>query len=64
MFCFSLPFSQVILSIVYCIPSNVDTLINFFSFGAWLFYGLTFTATLGCKWTKKDAYRAINVSYP
>ncbi|CAF1305082.1 unnamed protein product [Rotaria sordida] len=55
---------QIILSIIYCILSNVNTLINFFSFVAWLFYGLSFVATLCCKWTKRDAYRVINVPIP
>lgn len=55
-------FLKVILCVVYCIPSNIYTLINFASFVSWLFYGLTFVATLCCKWTKKDAYRVINVS--
>ncbi|CAF4125391.1 unnamed protein product, partial [Adineta steineri] len=55
---------QVILSIAYCIPSNVRTLINFFSFVAWVFYGLSFVATLCCKWTKKDTHRVINIPIP
>ncbi len=53
---------QGILSILFCIPSNIDALIDFFSFSAWIFYGLTFVATLCCKFTMKNAERVINVS--
>jgi len=58
----SLFFIQGLLAIVFCIPSNVDGLIDFFSFAAWIFYALTFVATLCCKFTKKNAERVISVS--
>lgn len=51
-----------ILSIIFCIPSNIQSLIEFFSFVAWIFYGLTFVATLCCKFTKPNANRVIRVS--
>jgi len=54
-------FLKGFLAILFCIPSNVDSLIDFFSFVAWIFYGLTFVATLCCKFTKKDAERVISV---
>jgi hypothetical protein len=47
---------------IFCIPSNIGSLIDFFSFTAWIFNGLTFTATLCCKFTKKDVKRIVNVS--
>ncbi|CAF1388436.1 unnamed protein product [Rotaria sordida] len=53
-----------ILSMVYCIPSNIQSLIEFFSFVAWMFYGLTFVATLCCKFTKKEVDRVISVPIP
>jgi L-type amino acid transporter 9 len=49
------------LAIAFCIPSNVEGLIDFFSFSAWIFYGLTFTAVLCCKFTMKTADRVISV---
>ncbi|CAF1527116.1 unnamed protein product [Adineta ricciae] len=55
---------QAILSIIYCIPSDVDGLINYFSFVSWLFCGLTFTAVLCCRFTKRDAHRVIKVPIP
>ncbi|CAF3922686.1 unnamed protein product [Adineta steineri] len=62
------PVSGVVLqgtiAIAFCLPSNVDGLIDFFSFAAWMFYALTFTATLCCKFTKKSADRVISVPIP
>ncbi|CAF0734828.1 unnamed protein product [Adineta steineri] len=62
------PVSGVVLqgtiAIAFCLPSNVDGLIDFFSFVAWMFYALTFTATLCCKFTKKSADRVISVPIP
>ncbi|CAF4021696.1 unnamed protein product [Rotaria sordida] len=55
---------QGILSIIFCIPSNIDELIDVFSFSAWIFYGLTFVATLCCKFTMKKAKRVISVPIP
>jgi amino acid transporter len=51
-----------LIAVIFCIPSNVGALIDFFSFTSWIFYGLTFTATLCCKFTKRDAERVLNVS--
>ncbi|CAF3658795.1 unnamed protein product [Rotaria socialis] len=53
-----------VLAIAYSIPSDLYALIDFFSFSVWIFYGLTFVATLCCKFTKKDAQRMINVPIP
>lgn len=53
---------QGLVAIALCIPSNVEGLIDFFSFAAWIFYGLTFTATLCCKFTMKNIDRVISVS--
>jgi len=50
-----------LIAILFCIPSNVDSLIDFTSFASWIFYGLTFVATLCCKFTKKNAERVISV---
>ncbi|UJR38710.1 hypothetical protein I4U23_031375 [Adineta vaga] len=55
---------QTILSIIYCIPSDIEGLINYFSFVSWLFCGLTFVATLCCKFTKRDIHRYIKVPIP
>ncbi len=50
-----------LIAIAFCIPSNVEALIDFFSFAAWIFYALTFLATFLCKYTKKNADRVISV---
>ncbi|CAF3978914.1 unnamed protein product [Rotaria sp. Silwood2] len=55
---------QGFIGILFCLPSNIYALIDLFSFAAWIFYGLTFVATLCCKFTKKDAERVINVPIP
>ncbi|CAF1017870.1 unnamed protein product [Rotaria sordida] len=55
---------QGVITILFCLPSNIDGLIDFFSFAAWIFYGLTFVATLCCKFTKKNAERVISVPIP
>ncbi|CAF1418645.1 unnamed protein product [Adineta ricciae] len=55
---------QTILAIIYCIPSDIEGLINYFSFVSWLFCGLTFVATLCCKFTKRDVLRLIKVPIP
>jgi L-type amino acid transporter 9 len=57
-----LSFFKGLIAIAFCMPSNVDGLIDFFSFAAWIFYGLTFAATLCCKFTMKNAERVISVS--
>ncbi|CAF3983100.1 unnamed protein product [Rotaria sp. Silwood2] len=55
---------MTILSIVYCIPSNIGNLIDFVSFVAWVFFGLTFLATIFCKFTKAKVDRVIKVPIP
>ncbi|CAF4987762.1 unnamed protein product, partial [Rotaria sp. Silwood1] len=55
---------MTILSIIYCIPTNIEDLIDFVSFVAWVFFGLTFVATICCKFTKAEAYRVIKVPIP
>ncbi|CAF1362772.1 unnamed protein product [Rotaria sp. Silwood1] len=55
---------QTILAIAYCIPSDIDNLINFFSFVSWVFYGLTFVATICCRFTKPNGYRVFKVPMP
>ncbi|CAF4698840.1 unnamed protein product [Rotaria sp. Silwood1] len=55
---------QTILTIIYCIPSDIEDLIDFSSFVVWVFNGLTFVATICCKFTKPNAYRAIKVPIP
>ncbi|CAF4190769.1 unnamed protein product [Rotaria socialis] len=55
---------QGVIAIGLCLPSNIDGLIDFFSFSAWIFYGITFSATLCCKFTMKNAERVISVPIP
>ncbi|CAF4745295.1 unnamed protein product [Rotaria sp. Silwood1] len=55
---------QGCIGIIFCLQSDIEELIEIFSFAAWIFYGLTFVATLCCKFTKKDAKRVINVPIP
>ncbi|CAF3337749.1 unnamed protein product [Rotaria socialis] len=55
---------QTIFAICYCIPSDIDSLITLFSFVSWVFTGLTFFATVCCRFTKPKAHRTIKVPMP
>ncbi|XP_063951447.1 b(0,+)-type amino acid transporter 1-like isoform X2 [Lytechinus pictus] len=50
-----------ILSIAMLIPSDFDTLVNYFSFAAWMFYGITVTTLLYLRYKWPDAKRPIKV---
>lgn len=50
-----------LLSILMLIPNDFDTLVNYFSFAAWLFYGLTTAAVLVLRWKHPDWKRPIKV---
>ncbi|KAJ6666045.1 hypothetical protein lerEdw1_000949 [Lerista edwardsae] len=49
------------IAIIYIIPGDVNTLINYFSFAVWLFYGLTVLGLIVMRFTKKDRERPIQV---
>lgn len=55
---------QGLLSALFCLVSNISTLIDFFSFIAWLFYGLTFLSLIVMRWTKPLVPRPFKVSLP
>lgn len=50
-----------ILSICMVSLADIGSLIDFFSFAAWMFYGATMLALIILRWTKKDAYRPYRV---
>ncbi|KAM3876935.1 b(0,+)-type amino acid transporter 1 [Diretmus argenteus] len=50
-----------ILAIFYIIPSDINTLINYFSFAQWVFYGLTALALIVMRFTRKDLHRPVKV---
>ncbi|KAG9509467.1 b(0,+)-type amino acid transporter 1 [Fragariocoptes setiger] len=52
-----------LLSILYVIPGNIDSLIDLFSFTAWLFYGLTMLALIKLRYKEpwKDRHRPYKV---
>ncbi|XP_041376698.1 b(0,+)-type amino acid transporter 1-like [Gigantopelta aegis] len=52
------------LSLMMIIPGNIGSLIDFFSFTAWMFYGMAFTALIVLRFTKKDAERPYKVPIP
>ncbi|XP_022244318.1 b(0,+)-type amino acid transporter 1-like isoform X3 [Limulus polyphemus] len=53
--------TNAILAICMIIPGNIGSLIDFFSFTAWLFYGATMTALVVLRWKKKDIARPYKV---
>lgn len=59
---------NAILSVLYVIPSNVESLIDFFSFTAWLFYGLTMLALIRLRyiqpWRDKHRPYRVHLSIP
>ncbi|XP_050399176.2 b(0,+)-type amino acid transporter 1 isoform X1 [Patella vulgata] len=59
------PIPSMILSITVAllmiIPGSISSLINFFSFTAWCFYGMTFASLLVMRYTKKDTPRPYKV---
>lgn len=54
---------NAILSVLYVIPGDVNSLIDFFSFTAWLFYGLTMLALIKLRFKEpwKDKHRPYRV---
>ena len=54
---------QCIIAWIMLIPdsSNFDTLINYFSFAAWTFYGATVAALLWMRFSKPDLERPYKV---
>ncbi|XP_036440023.1 b(0,+)-type amino acid transporter 1-like [Colossoma macropomum] len=50
-----------ILAIFYIIPADINTLINYFSFAQWLFYGLTALALIVMRFTRKELERPVKV---
>lgn len=59
---------NALLSIAYVIPGNVTSLIDFFSFTAWLFYGLTMLALVKLRyqqpWRDKHRPYKVHLSIP
>ncbi|XP_020671622.3 B(0,+)-type amino acid transporter 1 [Pogona vitticeps] len=49
------------VAIIYIIPGDINTLINYFSFAVWLFYGLTVLGLIVMRFTKKEHKRPIRV---
>ena len=52
---------QIIVALCMIAAGDISSLIDFFSFVAWLFYGLTFTSLLILRYTMKDAPRPYKV---
>ncbi|KAK5624215.1 hypothetical protein CRENBAI_000033 [Crenichthys baileyi] len=50
-----------ILAIFYIMPSDINTLINYFSFAQWAFYGLTALSLIVMRFTRKEFDRPVKV---
>uniref|UniRef100_A0A673XS77 Solute carrier family 7 member 9 n=1 Tax=Salmo trutta TaxID=8032 RepID=A0A673XS77_SALTR len=48
-----------ILAVFYIIPADINTLINYFSFAQWAFYGLTALALIVMRFTRKELKRHV-----
>ncbi|XP_061449740.1 B(0,+)-type amino acid transporter 1 [Rhineura floridana] len=51
------------IAIIYVIPGDINTLINYFSFAVWIFYGLTVLGLIVMRFTRKDWGRPIRVPF-
>ncbi|XP_060109926.1 B(0,+)-type amino acid transporter 1 [Heteronotia binoei] len=49
------------IGIIYIIPGDIETLINYFSFATWIFYGLTVLGLIVMRFTRKELKRPIRV---
>lgn len=54
--------SQAAIALIMVIPSDIGSLIDFFSFTAWIFYGGSMVALLLLRYTMKDVHRPYKVS--
>jgi len=50
-----------IIALIMIIPGDIGSLIDFFSFAVWLFYGLTMATLLILRYTMKDEHRPYKV---
>uniref|UniRef100_A0A3B5AQ52 b(0,+)-type amino acid transporter 1 n=1 Tax=Stegastes partitus TaxID=144197 RepID=A0A3B5AQ52_9TELE len=50
-----------IMGIFYIIPADINTLINYFSFAQWAFYGLAALSLIVMRFTRKDLHRPVKV---
>ncbi|XP_038556749.1 b(0,+)-type amino acid transporter 1 isoform X3 [Micropterus salmoides] len=50
-----------VLSLFYIIPADINTLINYFSFAQWVFYGLTALALIVMRFTRRELNRPVKV---
>ncbi|XP_031314421.2 B(0,+)-type amino acid transporter 1 isoform X1 [Camelus dromedarius] len=50
-----------IITTIYIIPGDINSLVNYFSFAAWLFYGLTIFGLIVMRFTRKELERPIKV---
>eukprot|EP00063_Salmo_salar_P070674 XP_014045509.1 PREDICTED: b(0,+)-type amino acid transporter 1-like [Salmo salar] len=53
-----------ILAVLYIIPTDISTLINYFSFAVWGFYGLTALALIVMRFTRKELKRPVKCPMP
>ncbi|XP_072321754.1 b(0,+)-type amino acid transporter 1 [Eucyclogobius newberryi] len=49
------------LSLLYILPTDINTLINYFSFAQWFFYGLTAFSLIVMRFTRKELNRPVKV---
>ena len=54
---------QSVVALAMIIPGDIEGLIDFFSFTAWIFYGAAMLALIVMRYTKKDALRPYKVQY-
>ncbi|KAK3509907.1 hypothetical protein QTP70_019387, partial [Hemibagrus guttatus] len=54
---------NALLGFCYVIPADINSLINYFSFAQWAFYGLTALSLIIMRFTKKELHRPVKFLY-
>uniref|UniRef100_A0A6Q2YLQ3 b(0,+)-type amino acid transporter 1 n=1 Tax=Esox lucius TaxID=8010 RepID=A0A6Q2YLQ3_ESOLU len=52
------------LTLIYIMPADINTLINYFSFAQWAFYGLTALSLIVMRFTRKELNRPVKCPLP
>ncbi|KAF7687918.1 b(0,+)-type amino acid transporter 1 isoform X2 [Silurus meridionalis] len=52
---------NALLGVCYVFPADINSLINYFSFAQWAFYGLTVLALIVMRFTKKQLHRPVKI---
>ena len=55
---------QILIALFMLVPSDIETLIDFFSFAAWMFYAMVFAGVMWLRFRRPNAVRPFKVVLP